>query len=131
MLKIKNLHDIIDLITSHKRGHKINITKAVTYTGESWTFYIDNKKTQKRKIITIKFDKDGYIYGTYNILKGYDHVHECWGDKKHSDRMSFELDDCGYFRFVKYTQDNLSCTRTDQAGNFYFAYYTLKNPLAL
>lgn len=131
MLRIRNLNDLIDLIESHKRGHKVNITKAVTYTGESWTFYIDNKKTQKRKVITIKLDKDGNIYGTYNILKGWDYVHETWGDKRHVDATRIELSDCGYFRFVRFTEKNLVCLRTDHLSNWSFSDYTLKYQLSL
>lgn len=131
MLNIKNLNDLIDFIESHKRGHRIWASKVTTFSGESWTFWIDNKKTQKRKTVTIKLDKDGNIYGSYNILKGYDNKNESWGHKRHVDPTHLELSDAGHFRFTQFIENSFNCVRADTAGSFFFADYTFKKRLAL
>ena len=110
VIRIRNMRDIVDFIESHKKGHTVNITRSSYPDGEFWSIYVDNKKTQKRKVIYVNLHSDGLITGSYNILKGYNNKEYSWGHKLHTDIIRVEMSDCGYFTFLRFINSNFEIT---------------------
>lgn len=130
IIRVRNMRDIVDFIESHKKGHTVNVTRNSYPNREFWTIYIDNKKTQKRKVIYVNLHSDGIITGSYNILKGYNSFECSWGHKLHTDRVRMEMNDCGYFMFLRFINLNFETTYMNIRDGKAVTDYKLTKPLA-
>lgn len=126
MINIKDFNDLVDFIQSHKIGHTFYVTRIFNGGGTSWSFYADNKKTQKRKVVCLRIEEDGSITGHTNILKGYDGTQNAWGSKFHGQQERLEFTDAGYLRFNHFFEKNFKCIGRDKSTEWSFAEFTYK-----
>lgn len=128
MLKIRNFNDFVDFMASHKKPHTISAMSTTKDDVESWTFWIDNKHTQKRKVVRIYSTRE-LLYGNYILLRGWDKDNASWGHKQHNDPVSLSLDDCGYLRFRSCLRDHFAITHYSDSNGWLCTDYLLINPL--
>lgn len=115
---IKHLGQISDMIKLHKKGHVINLHKMESMDSCAWSIYIDNQKTEKRKVLYVRFERDGLIIGRVNILKGFSTLNCTWGKKLHKEPQYLEIDDLGYLKFQHFIDTRCICKTVERVGNW-------------
>jgi hypothetical protein len=123
---IKHLGQVPDMIKLHKKGHEITMYKVEGLDVLSWSVYIDNKKTEKRKVIYFRFMREGLIITRTNILKGYKGLNNSWGYKRHKDPEYLEMDDLGYLKFQHFIETRCICKNVHTTGSYTVSDYIYK-----
>lgn len=123
---IKHIGQIADMIKLHKKDHEITLYKVESLGTWSWSIYIDNKKTEKRKVMSLRMYSDGLLTGTVNVLKGFNTKDNSWGHKLHKDSERIDIDDLGYLKFQHFIDTRCICKRCEKVDRWTATDYTYK-----
>ena len=123
---IKHIGQIADMIKLHKKGHEITLHKVESMGTWSWSIYIDNKKTEKRKMIGIRLYDDSLLTGVVNVLKGFNRKDNSWGHKLHKDSDRIDIDDLGYLKFQHFIDTRCICKRVERVDKWTLTDYIYK-----
>ena len=123
---IKHIGQIADMIKLHKKGHEISLHKVESLGHWAWSVFIDNKKTEKRKVITVRLYNDCLLTGTVNIIKGYRGDENAWGHKLHKDSDRIDIDDLGYLKFQHFIDTRCICKRVERINKWEVSDYIYK-----
>lgn len=121
---IKHLGQVSDMLKLHKKGHTITLYKVESLGTCAWSICIDNKKTEKRKMLYLRFERDGIVIGRVSILKGFSGVNNTWGKKLHKEPQYLEIDDLGYLKFQHFIDTRCICKTVEQVSNWTNSVYT-------
>ena len=123
---IRHIGQIADVIKLHKKGHEITLCKLESLGTWSWSIYIDNKRTEKRKVIRVRFYGDGLLTGTVNVVKGFNPKDNSWGHKLHKDSERIEINDLGYLKFQHFIDTRCVCKLVERKDTWTFTDYIYK-----
>ncbi len=123
---IKHIGQIADVIKLHKKGHEVSLHKVESLGHWAWSVFIDNKKTEKRKVITVRLYNDCLLTSTVNVIKGYNSENGWWGSKVHKDSTRIDIDDQGYLKFQHFIDTRCTCKEIRQVNNWKVSDYIYK-----
>ncbi|MDY0215070.1 MAG: hypothetical protein RBS24_06145 [Bacilli bacterium] len=123
---IKHIGQIADVVKLHKKGHEITLYKITSVDTCCWSVYIDNKKTEKRKVIFVRFMREGLIVGRVNILKGYKSEDNSWGHKRHKEPEYIDIDDLGFLKFQHFVDTRCTCKEVRNCSSWTTSDYIYK-----